>query len=233
MIPAAETPEKHDQAEKKKSNNPSELYELVRVTEPELDLSNSVVSTGIPEHQLVLLDPWWETEYMGVAVGVLVTVILILIAVILFIMYKNHMSSSQGSSSSSVPDRTYYQTYVHKAIGPPGLAAQWEDTLIMSSSPQRKLPPTPNSCEGEHYRDPSLDHSSSPLIRTSLRQQQQQGLQQHYAAGNWGSMFAPPPPPGTPPGGRAAVVVSHYAATDLMCGRGKLEKPQGGTQYFL
>jgi hypothetical protein len=206
----------------------------VRVTEPELELSNSVVSTGIPEHQLVLLDPWWETEYMGVAVGVLVTVILILIAVILFIMYKNHMSSSQ-SSSSNVPDRPYYETYVHKAIGPPGLAAQWENKLIMSSSPQRKLPPTPNSCEGEHYRDPSLDHSSSPLIRTSLRQQQQQGLQQHYAAGNWGSMFAPPPPPGTPPGGRAAaVVVSHYAATDLMmCGRGKLDRTQGGTQYFL
>jgi hypothetical protein len=145
----------------------------VKVTEPELELSNSVVSTGIPEHQLVLLDPWWEIEYMVVAVGVLVTVILILIAVILFIMYKNHMSSSQ--SSSSVPDRPYYQTYVHKAIGPPGLAAQWEDKLNMSSSPRRELPPTPNSSE-EHYRDPSLDYSSSPLIRTSLRQQQQQGL---------------------------------------------------------
>jgi len=168
---------------------------------------------------VVLLDPWWETEYMGVAVGVLVTVILILIAVILFIMYKNHVSSSQP------PDHPYYETYVPKVVGHPG-PGEWDDPLMRTSSPKRKLPPTPNSSEDQHYRDPSLDHSSSPLIRTSLRQQQQHLLQQHYAAGHWGGMFPPPQPL---PGGRGnagVVVVNHYAATDLMCG-------SKGSQHFL
>jgi hypothetical protein len=168
-----------------------------------------VDSTVIPEHKVVLLDPWWETEYMGVAVGALVTVILILIAVIIFIMYKNHVSNNYPA-----PDHCYQSQPAASKSCPPGTI--WEDKSFPASP--RKLPPTPME---NHYRDrdTSMEYSS-PLLNTSLRQQHE------YAASNWGRVFSSPLPR-TLPTGRGSPVVSHYAATDLIGGRERLERNPG------
>jgi len=168
----------------------------------------------------VILDHWWGSDFMGVAVGFLVTVILILIAVIVFIMYKNHMNSAYQDPT------TYYQTFIPKAGGnlPPEL--EWEEhqrrgRRFPAPSP-RRLPPTPTTSE-DHYTDSSMEYSS-PLLTASLRHQHPlpQQLPQQQQVVNWESFF-PSPPPGTPP-------VSHYAASDLLYAQPD-RKP--GLQYFL
>ena len=63
---------------------------------------------------------WLDTEYMGMAVGVLVTVILILVAVIAFILYKNSRAVVQrevsggkggGASGEGEEDREWSMVY--------------------------------------------------------------------------------------------------------------------------
>ena len=83
LISASDSAHLQPGPEEDDNNSPSDVYEIVKVTESEI-LSLDVDPTAVPEHKVVLLDPWWEAEYMGVAVGALVTVILILIAVIIF-----------------------------------------------------------------------------------------------------------------------------------------------------
>ena len=53
------------------------------------DNTVDVLLPNIPTIGVAETTTWLDTQYMGVAVGVLVTVILILVAVIAFIMYKN------------------------------------------------------------------------------------------------------------------------------------------------
>jgi hypothetical protein len=178
---------------------------MVKVTDPEVITNMEADSTVTPEQKVVLLDPWWEAEYMGVAVGVLVTVILILIAVIIFIMYKNHVSNNYPG-----PEYCYQSPPASKPC-PQGTI--WEDKAFPASP--RKLPPTPLE---KHYRDTSMEYSS-PLLNTSLRQQQEQ----QYAASHWGNIFTSPLPRTLPPE-RGSPVVSHYAATDLIGGRERLER---------
>jgi hypothetical protein len=169
---------------------------------------------------VVIVDHWWGSDFMGVAVGFLVTVILILIAVILFIMYKNHVNAAYQEDPT-----TYYQTFLPKAAAANhqlGAEMRWEEQRLPAPSP-RRLPPTPTTSE-DHYTDSSMEYSS-PLL---LRQQhqllpQQQQLQQQQQGVHWESFF-PSPPPGTPP-------VSHYAATDLLYAQQPDRKP--GLQYFL
>ena len=216
-----------------KDNDKSEHYESAQSNVAQKPLQDAVDTAQIPDHEVVILDPWWGSDFMGVAVGFLVTVILILIAVIMFIMYKNHVNAPYEDPA------TYYQTFIPKAVHPD---VQWEGRRFPASP--RRLPPTPTTSE-EHYTDSSIEYSS-PLLTDSIRhhqqqlqlqlqqqlQQQQQQLQQQqqHQAVNWESFF-PSPPPGTPP-------VSHYAATDLLYGRGQgeVEEDEGGKpgrQYFL
>jgi hypothetical protein len=171
-----------------------------------------------PQPEVVIVDHWWGSDFMGVAVGFLVTVILILIAVILFIMYKNHVNAAAYQEDPT----TYYQTFLPKANHHLGAEMRWEERGLPAPSP-RRLPPTPTTSE-DHYTDSSMEYSS-PLL---LRQQhqlppQQQQLQQQLQGVHWESFF-PSPPPGTPP-------VSHYAATDLLYAQQPDRKP--GLQYFL
>ena len=218
LISASDSAHLQPGPEEDDNNSPSDVYEIVKVTESEI-LSLDVDPTAVPEHKVVLLDPWWEAEYMGVAVGALVTVILILIAVIIFIMYKNHSSRPDASD----PEYCYQQSHMPKS-GPLG-AQTWEEKPFPGSP--RKLPPTPGD---NHYGVSSMEYRS-PLLYTNPRQQQPlPHQQQQYAVANWGSLF--PTPPGTLAGGRGSPVVNHYAETDLICGRGKLERPSGA-QYFL
>merc|ERR1719150_2639848 len=81
--------------------------------------------TGGQSVDLVLADHhspenWLDTEYMGMAVGVLVTVILILVAVIAFILYKNsravvqrevNVGKSGGASGEGEEDREWSMVY--------------------------------------------------------------------------------------------------------------------------
>lgn len=218
------------------NNRPSELYELIPDSESD---------SPPPEHTVVLLDPWWEAEYMGVAVGALVTVILILIGVIVFIVYKNHASNAYYPPG---PDR-YYDSHSQqqdpaKAVGGGGVQ-QWETHSSKFASP-RKLPPTP--LEANSYRE-----YTSPLINTNLRHYQQQQQQQQHHQYGWREMLPPPSlTEGTLPSGRGSPlvnpyatattdrtltsgrgspVVNHYAATDLL--GGKVDRKSGGNPYFL
>ena len=205
-----------------------------------------------------MLEPWWETEYMGVAVGVLVTVILILIVIIVFILYKNYKTGAYPPDSSS----HYYETRIPKFDHP---ESQWlptaERKLTIGS---RKLPPTPTTSE-ELYTDSSAEYSS-PLLSQSIScggGRHTSGRQQIYLAANgtttkslihadWESFFPSPPPPApssqprltVPPqslmrgiagnGGGYMKPVSHYAATDVIASsNGKIYSKHGGNTYFL
>jgi hypothetical protein len=215
-----------------RNNNNREQYETVLSTESNAPSQSPVEISQVSEHEIVILDSWWGSDFMGVAVGFLVTVILILIAVIIFIIYKNHVNSTYEDPA------TYYQTFIPKASHPDVL---WEGRRYPASP--RRLPPTPTTSE-EHYTDSSVEYSS-PLLTASLRHQQMQQhqLQQHqlqqqqlqqqqlqHQAVHWESFF-PSPPPGTPPVGRNPV--SHYAASDLLYARGQQPEVKPGLQYFL
>ena len=232
----------------------------MRETMVEVDLKDQGISED--RHEVMVLEPWWETEYMGVAVGVLVTVILVLIVIIVFILYKNYKTGAYPPDSSS----HYYETRIPKFDHP---EAQWlptaERKLTICS---RKLPPTPTTSE-EHYTDSSAEYSS-PLLSQSMNGgsvRHTSGRQQIYLTGNgtttttksiihpdWESFFPSPPPPpaaGTPPrlsvpsslmranivgvnGGGYMKPVSHYAATDVIAStNGKIYGKHSGNTYFL
>ena len=190
-------------------HQPTTNTKEMRETMVEVDLKDQRMQEG-DRHEVVVLEPWWETEYMGVAVGVLVTVILILIVIIVFILYKNYKTGAYPPDSSS----HYYETRIPKFDHP---EAQWlptaERKLTIGS---RKLPPTPTTSE-EHYTDSSAEYSS-PLLSQSMNGgsvRHTSGRQQIYLTGNgtttttksiihpdWESFFPSPPPgpaPGTPP----------------------------------
>ena len=250
-------------------NDAAEMYEILEPTESapaktthdnsgkemretmvEVDL-NGGETKKVEEHEVVVLEPWWETEYMGVAVGVLVTVILVLIVIIVFILYKNYKS---GEYPESVH---YYDTRIPPKFDHP--EAQWPERKLTIG---RKLPPTPTTSE-EHYTDSSAEYSSPLLTQSSCgggsgaRQQPQQIYLSSTKSihPDWETFFpCPPPPPvhtGTPP--RLAVgmpptssvsrssgymkPVSHYAATDVIStsssGTAAKIYGKGGTTYYL
>ena len=92
---------------------------------------------------------WWEGEYMGVAVGVLVTVILLLVAVIVFIFYKNHTTSMGTLEDGSQEDKANYAAICGGA-----------ETLYRT----RRLPPTPPTSE-DHYTGDQNDFIHSVHVR--------------------------------------------------------------------
>jgi len=202
-------------------NDETEKYEILIKepveTEAEVEL----------EHKVVVLEPWWETEYMGVAVGVLVTVILVLIVIIVFILYKNYKSSPFPSTSP------YYGTSTPRFDHP---ESQWPERKLTLG---RQLPPTPTTSE-EQYTDSSGEYSS-PLIATHARTQIYKQTKSSQPDVSWESFF-PCPPPGTPPrltAGHATAnrsiygqPVSHYAATDVINPSAKIYGKSGLT-YFL
>ena len=194
------------------------LVEKNRENLVEVDLKPKV-----PDHEIVVLEPWWETEYMGIAVGILVTVIFVLITIIVFILYKNYKNQAYPENSP------YYTTRI------PGLdhqESQWPDRKLTIG---RKLPPTPTTSD-ELYTDSSAEYSS-PLLNSNCRQQIYSQTKAQPSV-NWESFF-PSPPPGTPPRLTGSMrpgymaPVNHYAATDVINSGAKVYGKNGGPTYFL
>ena len=179
---------------------------------------------------------------MGVAVGVLVTVILVLIVIIVFILYKNYKSNSSYPSGSP-----YYGTGAPRFDH---LEAQWAERKVTLG---RQLPPTPTTSE-EQYTDSSAEYSS-PLLTTNPARHAQRVHTNTKTDISWESFFPyPPPPSATPPTKQrlgpvahvaaAAVLtpnrsiygqpVSHYAATDVVNPNGSPKiYGKSGRTYFL
>ena len=213
----------------------------------EVDLNQAGV---IQDHEVVVLEPWWQTEYMGVAVGILVTVILVLIAIIVFILYKNYKTGAYPDGLS-VSGSHYYETRIPKFDHP---ESQWPECRKLTMG--RKLPPTPTTSE-EHYTDSSAEYSSPLLTQQNVCTGSNAGVVsgRHYQTSaymsaakqmhpDWETFFPSPPPPGTPPRltvPRAAYMkpVSHYAASDIIKSGGSISSGsskvygKGGTTYFL
>ena len=210
-------------------NDETEKYHILDNNLQEEERENLVevdLNPAAPDHEVVVLEPWWETEYMGVAVGVLVTVIFVLITIIIFILYKNYKTNPYPTNS------TYYETQIPKFDHP---ESHWPDRKLTIG---RKLPPTPTTSE-EHYTDSSMEYSS-PLLTNNCRQQIYAETKPQPDI-NWESFF-PTPPAGTPPRGSRGSLntarsvymkpVSHYAATDVI-NPGTKTYSKSGLTYFL
>ena len=90
-------------------------------------------------------DTLLESQYMGVAVGVLVTVILLLIVVIVFILYRNYLGPDNNTavySNNHNIRKNVYSSMFDLEAGP--------EQVVYGVSRTRTLPLTPTTSEDNY-----------------------------------------------------------------------------------
>ena len=127
----------------------------------------------IPDHKIVFLKPWWETAYMGIAVGLLGTIILILIS-LMYILYKNSHNTTQipkfDHTESQWPDR---KLTIGRKLRPTLLTSNCRQQIYSQTKPQ------PNVNWESFF--PSPPPGTPPRLHGSIRSGYMTPVN-HYAA---------------------------------------------------